>query len=582
MSSLILAYYCSGHGYGHATRVSAFATHLRRLPNPPLIHIVSSAPKHVFSQCIDAGALYRRANIDPVIVQPVAYHVDRQKSVEVLKSFISEEDRVVAEEVQWLRENRVNCVLSDAAYLACKAANAANIPSVLITNFTFDSVYSYLSVVLPETGPISNSKIHDIWIDCPIPQEELNPLVSRILDGYRCAHLLLRLPGHIPIPSFVISPILPSHLWTDGHAFLPAIEHSLLTDIETQELLPLIPLGGKLFTRAVFECPLIVRHPSADIYSPSGRKRVLDYIGVPIALQSQETKILIVSFGGQIFRKPSSRLPSRQNSKARNSPISSTPASAINIPPNALKIRIDKAVEKLQVESNLSVATTSHLYIPGAPPATITKSSPPLPPSDTITGNTWQLHQERYDHTYSESTVCSDSETDSDTVFESDYEDEARLLPDSSWIAIVCGASKSPGDDRDDVLPENFFVAPRDIYMPDLTAVGDVLLGKLGYGAVSECVDACTPFVYVPRPLFIEEHGLRRLLNEAGVGVQLSREQYEAGDWAESVQEAWKMGEIAKTRKREVGDSGERRKEGERMAAQLLEWIGRWGDVQAL
>ena len=80
----------------------------------------------------------------------------------------------------------------------------------------------------------------------------------------------------------------------------------------------------------------------------------------------------------------------------------------------------------------------------------------------------------------------------------------------------------------------------------------------------------------VPRPLFIEEHGLRRLLNESGVGVQLSREQYEAGDWAEFVQEAWKKGEAAKTRKRKVGDNGERRKEGEQMAAQLLEWVGRW------
>ncbi|KAJ7811096.1 hypothetical protein B0H14DRAFT_1476468 [Mycena olivaceomarginata] len=91
------------------------------------------------------------------------------------------------------------------------------------------------------------------------------------------------------------------------------------------------------------------------------------------------------------------------------------------------------------------------------------------------------------------------------------------LLPDPSWIAIVCGVSKEQwnadegGGDSD--LPEGFFVAPRDVYMPDLTAIGDVLLGKLGYGTVAECVDSSTPFVYVSRPLFIEEHGLRRLLD---------------------------------------------------------------------
>jgi len=59
-------------GFGHATRVSAFASHLLSLTPPPTIYIVSSAPKHVFSDSIAMGALYRFAVIDPVIVQPLA------------------------------------------------------------------------------------------------------------------------------------------------------------------------------------------------------------------------------------------------------------------------------------------------------------------------------------------------------------------------------------------------------------------------------------------------------------------------------------------------------------------------------
>jgi hypothetical protein len=61
--------------------------------------------------------------------------------------------------------------------------------------------------------------------------------------------------------------------------------------------------------------------------------------------------------------------------------------------------------------------------------------------------------------------------------------DDPHLLPDSSWIAIVCGVSKQQWNedcrDPESGLPEGFFVAPVDVYMPDLTAVGDVLLGKL-------------------------------------------------------------------------------------------------------
>ncbi len=92
MDTLVFAYYCSGHGqlyipssvvgivlicclgYGHATRVSAFTRHLLSLPGHQLtVHIVSSAPRHVFADSIACGAQYRYANIDPVIVQPLAY-----------------------------------------------------------------------------------------------------------------------------------------------------------------------------------------------------------------------------------------------------------------------------------------------------------------------------------------------------------------------------------------------------------------------------------------------------------------------------------------------------------------------------
>jgi hypothetical protein len=62
-------------------------------------------------------------------------------------------------------------------------------------------------------------------------------------------------------------------------------------------------------------------------------------------------------------------------------------------------------------------------------------------------------------------------------------EEACGLLPDDSWIAIVCGVTKEQWNavdgDVDEGLPDGFYVAPKDVYMPDLTAVADVLLGKL-------------------------------------------------------------------------------------------------------
>lgn len=74
------------------------------------------------------------------------------------------------------------------------------------------------------------------------------------------------------------------------------------------------------------------------------------------------------------------------------------------------------------------------------------------------------------------STITMSEEVDVD---EDDEEDLPQLFPDESWIAIVCGVSKDWGKEDGEELPENFFVAPKDVYMPDLTAVADVLLGKL-------------------------------------------------------------------------------------------------------
>jgi hypothetical protein len=118
-----------------------------------------------------------------------------------------------------------------------------------------------------------------------------------------------------------------------------------------------------------------------------------------------------------------------------------------------------------------------------------------------------------------------------------------------------------------------------------------------GYGTVSECVDSCTPFVYgmhltcfavfpetkafaVSRPLFIEEHGLRLLLDREGVGVELSRQSYEAGDWATAVDEAWMKGREAKARMRRKAEMGigldKRNEEGRKLARHIVDWTQEW------
>ena len=112
--------------------------------------------------------------------------------------------------------------------------------------------------------------------------------------------------------------------------------------------------------------------------------------------------------------------------------------------------------------------------------------------------------------------------------------------------------------------------------LPVTLELGLLTCCEQGYGTVSECVDACTPFVYVPRPLFIEEHGLRMLLARGGVGVELSRAAYESGEWARAVEQAYHLGKEKKQKKRDEGETGLRAKEGREMAEMLVGWVQKW------
>ena len=378
-------------------------------------------------------------------------------------------------------------------------------------------MYSYLSTPITDFSlPVehtalttqSSHNFEDFLPDAPVPLRDLDPLVEQIHAGYRCADFLLLLPGYIPIPSFFLSPSLPSQEWVDPRTnkFYPDIIKCLSLSPSSNKLHQPIPFPSlcnlssdrrQHRLRTVQLAPLLVRPLKAtpSVYSPSGRARLLSSIGVPQNLQDPSlTKVLLVSFGGQIFRRPSSRqqsrpptpsrFPSGRNSPDHNSESESVP-SEISDTRRADYARPTDTYEAFPSsrdntstipESSLPpttshrLVTPSHIWIPGAPPASKPISTP-SPQRDCFPTISVTLE--------SPTPLTTGEDGFFDRVQEED--EGARLLPDSSWIAIVCGVSKEQWNDldSDSELPDGFFVAPRDVYIPDLTAIADVLLGKL-------------------------------------------------------------------------------------------------------
>jgi UDP:flavonoid glycosyltransferase YjiC (YdhE family) len=93
------AFYCSGHGFGHATRVVATTSAL--LDKGHQVSIVTDARQSIFQDVLDEGATYRKAPIDAGICQPKAYSVDRAKTLAGLQAFLESREERLEEEVEW-------------------------------------------------------------------------------------------------------------------------------------------------------------------------------------------------------------------------------------------------------------------------------------------------------------------------------------------------------------------------------------------------------------------------------------------------------------------------------------------------
>jgi len=119
------AFYVSSHGFGHCTRASAVTTAL--LGGGHKVTLVTNAPPGPFTAVLEPSATnahlngnyaaYRKRDVDPGMVQPKAYDVARQGTVDLLTGFMARRKVTIKEEVDWIKAAGVEAVLSDATFL---------------------------------------------------------------------------------------------------------------------------------------------------------------------------------------------------------------------------------------------------------------------------------------------------------------------------------------------------------------------------------------------------------------------------------------------------------------------------------
>ncbi|XP_010256451.1 PREDICTED: L-arabinokinase-like isoform X2 [Nelumbo nucifera] len=178
---LVFAYYVSGHGFGHATRVVEVVRHLILYGHD--VHIVTGASQFVFTTEIQSPRLFfRKVLLDCGAVQVDALTVDCHASLEkYFQTAIAPRASILEEEVEWLNSIKADIVVSDVVPVACRAAADAGIRSVCVTNFGWDFIYS-------EYVMASGCNYHSI--------------IWQIAEDYSHCEFVIRLPGYCPMPAF--------------------------------------------------------------------------------------------------------------------------------------------------------------------------------------------------------------------------------------------------------------------------------------------------------------------------------------------------------------------------------------------
>ncbi|KAI5394016.1 D-arabinose 1-dehydrogenase (NAD(P)(+)), variant 3, partial [Lathyrus oleraceus] len=107
---LVFAYYVTGHGFGHATRVTEVARHLIDAGHD--VHVVTGAPDFVFTSAVESPRLFiRKVLLDCGAVQADALTVDRLASLEKYsETAVKPRAKILAIETEWLNSIKADLV----------------------------------------------------------------------------------------------------------------------------------------------------------------------------------------------------------------------------------------------------------------------------------------------------------------------------------------------------------------------------------------------------------------------------------------------------------------------------------------
>lgn len=124
-------FYVSGHGFGHARRVAEI---VRAGSDRWNAVVRTTAPARLFGR-----ARVQHAAIDPAVAETAdTLRIDATRTRANLQEFLLSSSDVVAREASYVRTAGIRLIVADIPFLAGDIAEAAGVPCIGISNFTWN------------------------------------------------------------------------------------------------------------------------------------------------------------------------------------------------------------------------------------------------------------------------------------------------------------------------------------------------------------------------------------------------------------------------------------------------------------
>lgn len=136
-----IAYFISPHGFGHAARAAGVMAALHEIDPLLQFEIFTTVPHWFFQDSLLEPFIYHSLLTDIGLVQKTPLREDLPRTMQCLNDFLPFDRSRIISLAKLVKGIKCELIICDIAPMGIVVAQAADIPSVLVENFTWDWIY---------------------------------------------------------------------------------------------------------------------------------------------------------------------------------------------------------------------------------------------------------------------------------------------------------------------------------------------------------------------------------------------------------------------------------------------------------